>query len=60
MNEREKNGSELNRFCCRKKRESEDVPVKDNRTMLNGILQIARSVAQWRELPETYGLWQSV
>ena len=28
--------------------------------MLNGMLLIARSGAQWRELPEAYGLWQSV
>ena len=27
----------------------------DNRTMLNGMLWIVRSGAQWRELPETYG-----
>ena len=35
-------------------------PCKDNRSMLNGMLWIARSGAQWRELPETYGPWQSV
>ena len=35
-------------------------PRKDDRTMLNGMLWIARSGAQWRELPETYGPWQSV
>lgn len=28
--------------------------------MLNGMLWIVRSGAQWRELPETYGPWQSV
>ena len=28
--------------------------------MLNGMLWIARSGAQWRELPESYGPWQSV
>lgn len=28
--------------------------------MLNGSLQIARSSAQCRELPENYGPWQSV
>ncbi|MDE7055076.1 MAG: transposase, partial [Oscillospiraceae bacterium] len=26
----------------------------------NGMLWIAHSGAQWRELPETYGPWQSV
>ena len=33
---------------------------KDDRKMLNGMLWIARSGAQWRELPEAYGPWQSV
>lgn len=28
--------------------------------MLNGMLWITRSGAQWRELPEVYGPWQSV
>lgn len=35
-------------------------PRKDGRKMLNGMLWIARSGAQWRELPEVYGPWQSV
>ena len=35
-------------------------PAKDNRSMLNGMLWIARSGAQWRNLPECYGPWQSV
>ena len=35
-------------------------PRKDNRTMLNGMLWIVRSGAQWRELPEAYGPWPSV
>lgn len=35
-------------------------PCKDNRTMLNGIIWIARSGAPWRDLPERYGPWQSV
>ena len=35
-------------------------PRKDNRKMLNGMLWIAHSGAQWRELPEVYGPWQSV
>ena len=35
-------------------------PRKDDRSMLNGMLWIARSGAQWRELPEVYGPWQSV
>ena len=28
--------------------------------MLDGMLWITRSGAQWRELPEAYGSWQSV
>ena len=35
-------------------------PRKDDRTMLNGMLWIARSGARWRELPKTYSSWQSV
>lgn len=35
-------------------------PRKDNRTMLNGMLWIVRSGAQWRELPKAYGPWPSV
>jgi Transposase and inactivated derivatives len=35
-------------------------PRKSNRTMLNGMLWIARSGCQWRELPEHYGKWQGV
>ena len=35
-------------------------PCKDNRTMLNGMLWIARSGAQWREMPEHYGKWSGV
>ncbi|MCI9473158.1 MAG: transposase [Flavonifractor sp.] len=35
-------------------------PRKNDQRMLNGMLWIARSGAQWRELPEAYGPWQSV
>ena len=35
-------------------------PRKDDRKMLKGMLWIAHSGAQWRELPEVYGPWQSV
>ena len=35
-------------------------PRKDNQTMVNGMLWIARSGTQWRELPEAYSPWQSV
>lgn len=32
----------------------------DHRTTLNGIFWILHSGAQWRELPERYGKWESV
>lgn len=32
----------------------------DHRTALNGIFWILHTGAQWRELPERYGKWQSV
>ena len=35
-------------------------PAKDHRTMLNGMVWLARSGAPWRDLPERYGSWKSV
>ena len=35
-------------------------PRKSNRTILNGIIWIARSGAPWRDLPERYDSWKSV
>lgn len=35
-------------------------PSKDNRTMLNEMVWIARSGIPWRDLPEHYGPWNSV
>ena len=35
-------------------------PAKSNRDMLNGMLWIARTGAQWREMPSCYGPWQTV
>ena len=33
---------------------------KDHRTTLNGIFWILHAGAQWREMPERYGKWQSI
>ena len=35
-------------------------PSLNDRMMLNGILWINRTGAQWREMPECYGKWQAV
>lgn len=35
-------------------------PPKDHRVMLNGMLWIARSGSQWRNLPDCYGKWEVV
>ncbi len=35
-------------------------PPKNNRTMFNAILWIARSGAPWRDLPKEYGSWKTV
>jgi transposase len=35
-------------------------PSIDHRTMVNGMLWIARTGAPWRDLPERYGKWTSV
>ena len=35
-------------------------PPKENRVMLNGMIWIDRTGAQWRELSACYGPWQSV
>ena len=32
----------------------------DHRTTLNGIFWILHTGAQWREMPERYGKWQSI
>lgn len=33
---------------------------KDHRVVLNGIFWMLHTGAQWRELPERYGRWQTV
>lgn len=35
-------------------------PAKPHRTVLNGILWILRTGAPWRDLPDRYGVWQTI
>jgi transposase len=35
-------------------------PPKDHKVMLNAMLWLARSGAEWQDLPERYGPWKSV
>ena len=35
-------------------------PPKDNRLMLNAMLWLAKSGADWEALPERYGSWKTV
>jgi len=35
-------------------------PAKDHRTIVSGIVQILRTGAPWRDLPERYGSWKTV
>ena len=35
-------------------------PLKDHRTILNGMVWILRTGAPWRDLPDEYGPWQTV
>lgn len=35
-------------------------PASDHRSVLDGIFWIARTGAQWRDLPEEFGKWSSV
>ena len=35
-------------------------PAADNRLFLEGVFWIARTGSPWRDLPESFGLWNSV
>ena len=35
-------------------------PASDRRTMLNGLMWILGTGAQWRDLPERFGPWETV
>lgn len=35
-------------------------PLKDNRTVFNAIVWLARSRVPWRDLPERYGPWETI
>jgi hypothetical protein len=35
-------------------------PAKDHRLILSGILWVARTGAPWRELPTTFGPWETL
>ncbi len=34
-------------------------PYKDHRTVLGGMMWVARTGSSWREMPEEYGKWES-
>ncbi len=35
-------------------------PARDDRTLVNGMIWLARTGAPWRDLPERFGPWQTV
>jgi transposase len=35
-------------------------PPRDDRTLVNGMIWLARTGAPWRDLPERFGPWQTV
>ena len=54
-------GTRCSLLTTNKSRPKSEVGIsKCNRTILNGIVWIARSGAPWRDLPERYGAWQTV
>jgi transposase len=47
-------------FLCPPKQEKRGRPGKDARTVLNGILWILKTGAPWRDMPKTFGAWQTI
>ena len=50
---------ELVRPLLRPQRGEIGRPPNDHRTVLGGILWVARTGSSWREMPEEYGKWES-
>ncbi len=53
------NGSGF-KSCCRARQAIQGGRPRDNRTFVDAVLWIARTGAYWRELQESFGLWNSV
>ena len=47
-------------LLVRNKKDRRGRPPKDDRLMFNGILWIIKTGAPWRDLPESFGPWQTV
>jgi transposase len=50
----------IRKYFPKKKPGTPGRPPKPHRTIMNGIIWIARSGAPWRDLPERYGPWETV
>ena len=50
---------ELVRLLLRPQRGEIGRPPNDHRTVLSGILWVARTGSSWREMPEEYGKWET-
>lgn len=60
MNYPTKNGGRLLGHPPKENTGKRGRPLKDNRTMLNAMVWTVRSSAPWHDLPERYGLWETV
>jgi transposase len=47
-------------LLVREKKDPRGRLPKDDRSMFNGILWIMKAGAPWRDLPESFGPWQTV